>query len=62
MHYLDDFLGVGRPGVNPTHDILLRLLATLNQRPHRGVTLYAAFCLAFAAILHIGKFTWEAHQ
>ena len=31
------------------HNILFRLLATLDQRSHHEAALYAAFCLAFAA-------------
>jgi hypothetical protein len=42
-----------------TRDILLRLIAHLDQNTHEGATFYAAFCLAFAAFLRISEFTWS---
>ena len=42
-----------------TRDILLRLLAHLDQNTHEGATFYAALCLAFAACLRISEFTWS---
>ena len=45
-----------------TQDIPLRLLALLDQRPHRETTLYATFCLAFAAFLCVGEFIWGYYQ
>ena len=42
-----------------TRDILLRLIAHLDQNTHEGATFHAAFCLAFAAFLRISEFTWS---
>ena len=42
-----------------TRDILLRLTTELDQNTHEGATFHAAFCLAFAAFLRIGEFTWS---
>ena len=42
-----------------TCNILLRLIAHLDQNAREGATFYAAFYLAFAAFLHISEFTWS---
>ena len=43
-----------------TRDVLLSILATLDQSTLIGATLHASFCLAFAAFLRIGEFTWNS--
>jgi len=42
-----------------TKDILLRVLSRLDLDTYEGISLHAAFCLAFAGFLRIGEFTWE---
>lgn len=41
-----------------TKPILLRMLALFDTTTRIKATFHAAFCLAFAGFLRIGKFTW----
>lgn len=52
---------VGRKEQQPIiRPILLKMLARFDQNILRGASFHAAFCLAFAAFLCIGKFTYSA--
>ena len=57
-----------RPAAQPrerrpiSRSILKEIVSTFDQNSLRGATLHAAFCLAFAAFLRIGKFTWEENM
>lgn len=45
---------------NPvTKEILLRLLPQFDRTTLHGVTIQASFCLAFAAFLRVGEFTYN---
>ena len=42
-----------------TRQVLLRMLLLFDITSLWGATMHASFCLAFAAFLQIGKFTWS---
>ena len=43
-----------------TKDLLLQMLPYFDRKTREGVTLHASFCLAFAAFLRVGEFTYSA--
>ena len=45
-----------------TKDVLLELLPLFNRATRGGITMYAAFYLAFAGFLRAGEFTYTAHD
>jgi integrase len=47
-----------KPRLSITRPLLLDILALLNRHEPNDMTLYAAFCLAYAGFLRIGEFTW----
>ena len=56
----------GEPGTKErypiTKDVLLQLLPLFDCRTRGGMTMYTAFCLAFAGFLRAGEFTYTAHD
>ena len=45
-----------------TKDVLMKLLPLFDRGTRGGMTMYAAFCPAFAGFLPAGKFTYSAHD
>ena len=45
-----------------TKEVLLRLLPLFNKVIRGGITMYAAFCLAFVGFLRIGEFIYSARD
>ena len=45
-----------------TKDLLLQMLPHLDQKSKEGATFYAVFCLAFAAFLRVGEFTYTSND
>jgi integrase len=48
-----------KPRLPITRPLLLAILALLDRNQPTEMTLYAAFCLAYAGFLRIGEFTWS---
>ena len=42
-----------------TRDLLLKLVSLFDQNTLYGATMHSAFCLAFAAFLRVGEFTYD---
>lgn len=45
-----------------TKDILLQVLPSFDRAIEHGAIMYASFCLAFAAFLRIGEFTYSTRD
>lgn len=43
-----------------TKDLLLQMFPYFDCKTREGATLHASFCLAFAAFLRVGEFTYTA--
>ena len=56
----------GEPGIKErcliTKDVLLQLLPLFDCRIRGGMTMYTAFCLAFAGFLRAGEFIYTAYD
>ena len=45
-----------------TRDLLLRILTEFDKSSLQEANLHSAFCLAFAAFLRVGEFTWSEND